>query len=209
MRQKLKEQKLLNAKVGDYVFFGAYEQDNNTSNGKEEIEWLVLDKKDGKILVISKYILDCEKYQNDWNVYYHSTNTWDNSSLRTWLNEDFINEAFSSTEKSRIPTVTVSAEKNPSSYSDYVSAKETQDKIFLLSYTEAEKYFSSDDARECVRTNYATKKSSLDYWWLRTEGFFSDSPVTVSSSGQILTKLGRDANSIEGVRPAMWIDLAN
>lgn len=47
---KYKVEKLKAAKVGDYVFFGAYEQDNNTSNGKEDIEWLVLEVKDGKAL---------------------------------------------------------------------------------------------------------------------------------------------------------------
>lgn len=51
---KYKVEKLKVAKAGDYVFFGAYEQDNNTSNGKEDVEWLVLEVKDGKALVISK-----------------------------------------------------------------------------------------------------------------------------------------------------------
>ena len=39
---------LKSANIGDYVFFGTYEQDNNNSNGKEDIEWLVLEKKEGK-----------------------------------------------------------------------------------------------------------------------------------------------------------------
>lgn len=59
---KYKVEKLKVAKVGDYVFFGAYEQDNNTANGKENIEWLVLEVKDGKALVTSKYALDCKPY---------------------------------------------------------------------------------------------------------------------------------------------------
>ena len=58
---KTKEQ-LKNIKVGSYINFGAYEQDNNTSNGKEDVEWLVLEVKDGKALVISKYALDCKQY---------------------------------------------------------------------------------------------------------------------------------------------------
>lgn len=74
--------------------FGKYEQDNNTSNGKEKIEWLVLEVKDGKALVISKYALDCKPYNTS------STNvTWETCSLRNWLNNDFINSAFSATEK--------------------------------------------------------------------------------------------------------------
>lgn len=54
-----KKQHSFDKKVGHYVSFGKYEQDNNTSNGKEKIEWLVLEVKDGKALVISKYALDC------------------------------------------------------------------------------------------------------------------------------------------------------
>lgn len=33
------------ANVGDKVSFGKYEQDNQSSNGKENIEWIVLAKK--------------------------------------------------------------------------------------------------------------------------------------------------------------------
>lgn len=89
-----KKQHSFDKKVGHYVSFGKYEQDNNTSNGKEKIEWLVLEVKDGKALVISKYALDCKPYNTS------STNvTWETCSLRNWLNNDFINSAFSATEK--------------------------------------------------------------------------------------------------------------
>ena len=36
--------------MGDYVFFGTYEQDNDTANGKEGIEWLVLAKENNRSL---------------------------------------------------------------------------------------------------------------------------------------------------------------
>ena len=51
--------------IGDYISFGRYEQDNDSTNGVEDIEWRVLDKatvdSNGKncILVISRYVLDC------------------------------------------------------------------------------------------------------------------------------------------------------
>lgn len=51
--------------VGDCVEFGTYEQDNDASNGKEAIEWLVLEVQNGKILIISKYGLDCRPYNTD------------------------------------------------------------------------------------------------------------------------------------------------
>ena len=40
--------------VGDVITFGTYEQDNNPDNGPEPNEWVVLDVKDRKALVISK-----------------------------------------------------------------------------------------------------------------------------------------------------------
>ena len=55
--------------VGDYITFGTYEQDNNTSNGKEDIEWLVLAnnlwKGKHRILVISRFALDCQIFDSE------------------------------------------------------------------------------------------------------------------------------------------------
>ncbi|MBP3696995.1 MAG: hypothetical protein J6J45_05560, partial [Clostridia bacterium] len=67
--------------VGDYITFGSYEQDNDLSNGKEPIEWLVLDKQDGKVLVISKYALDAKPYNDEY-----VDVTWETCTLRSWLN---------------------------------------------------------------------------------------------------------------------------
>ena len=66
------------AEIGSYVFFGSYEQDNDTSNGKEDIEWIVLAKEGNKALVISKYALDCKQYHPSM-----SDITWETCSLRT------------------------------------------------------------------------------------------------------------------------------
>ena len=63
--EEYKHEKLKQANVGDYVIFGAYEQDNDTSNGKEKIKWLVLDKQGSKMLVISQYALDCQPYNTE------------------------------------------------------------------------------------------------------------------------------------------------
>ena len=99
--------------VGKTVIFGHYEQDNDLTNGKEPIEWIVLDTQDGKSLLLSKYALDCQPYNtNKQNV------TWSTCSLRTWLNGGawgygFISVAFSSEEQARIPIVIVAADQNP------------------------------------------------------------------------------------------------
>ena len=204
---KYKVEKLKAAKVGDYVFFGAYEQDNNTSNGKEDIEWLVLAKEGNKALVISKYALDCQQYNTSY-----TDVTWETCTLRKWLNNDFLGAAFSADEKSMIPTVTVSADKNP----DYSTnpGNTTQDQVFLLSITEANKYFSSDSARQCKPTEYAVaggayvnSSNGNCWWWLRSPGGNLDSAARVGNGGGVY-EYGSDVDGGGiAVRPALWIDL--
>lgn len=199
-------EKLRNAKTGDYVVWGTYEQDNDTKNGKEAIEWLVLEVKDGKALVISKYALDVRQYHTS-NAYV----TWKICTLRNWLNDEFINTAFSADEKEMIPTVTVLPDGNP----DYTTdpGYTTRDRVFLLSMTEAKHYFGSDDARQCRPTGYATanisEKNYSDFcrWWLRTPGSTQESATYVDDYGII----DEEGSVVEldycAVRPAMWIEL--
>ena len=205
--RKYKDEKLKVAKVGDYVFFGAYEQDNDASNGKEDIEWLVLDVKDGKALLISKYALDCKQYNTS-----RADVTWETCALRKWLNNDFSNTAFSTAEKALISTVTVSTDKNPEYSTNPGNA--TQDQVFLLSITEANKYFSSDSARQCKPTDYAVANGAYanantdnGIWWLRSPGSDQICAAIVSNGGGIAED-GFDAwLDAFAVRPALWIDL--
>lgn len=204
---KYKVEKLKTAKAGDYVFFGKYEQDNDTSNSKEDIEWLVLEVKDGKVLLISKYALDCKPYNTGY-----TDVTWETCTLRKWLNNDFINAAFSADEKAMIPTVTVSADKNPEYGTNPGNA--TQDRVFLLSITEANKYFNSNGARQCEPTDYAVANGAREvdsgnYWWLRSPGYYQDAAAFIYYDGDVCEvgeRVSRDDNDY-AVRPALWIDL--
>ncbi|MBQ7348014.1 MAG: TIR domain-containing protein [Clostridia bacterium] len=197
-----KTEKLKTAKVGDCILFGSYEQDNNTQNGRENIEWLVLETKDNKVLVVSKYALDRQPYNE-----HNAKITWETCTLRKWLNNEFINTAFSDSEKTAILTVTVSADKNTVGTSDPGNA--TQDKVFLLSITEANKYFSSDSDRKCDVTTYAEARetySSDGMWWLRSPGEIQYVASTVYNSGSV-NKFGKYADDSLAIRPALWIDL--
>lgn len=201
------------ASVGDYVLFGKYEQDNNTSNGKEDIEWLVLANENDKLLIISKCGLDCQQY----NEFYTSV-TWEACSLRKWLNESFISNAFSSEEQNQIQNTTVTADKNPQY--DISPGNDTTDKVFLLSITEVNKYFSSDDARKCVPTAYAIAQGAYTFhgrsylldgkatcvWWLRSPGAYSDHAAVVFGNGSVQRVGDYVSHAIYAVRPAMWIN---
>lgn len=195
-----------NIKEHQYIIFGAYEQDNNTSNGKEDIEWLVLEVKDGKALVISKYALDCKQYNTN-----KTSVTWETCTLRRWLNNDFINAAFSADEKAMISTVTVSADENPRYSTNPGNA--TQDQVFLLSITEANKYFSSNSARQCEPTDFAFANgakgiySGYCWWWLRSPGNDQLDAAFVNIGGDVF-ELGINVDYDDlAVRPAMWISI--
>ena len=196
---------LKDPKVGEIVYFGNYEQDNDTSNGAEMIEWKVLEVKDGKALVLSKNALDCQPYNTSLTVV-----TWETCSLRSWLNSSFMDVAFSADEKAMIPTVTVSADENPEYSTDPGNA--TQDQVFLLSITEANKYFSSDSARQCEPTDYAVANGADVYndnclWWLRSPGYIQDDAAFVDTDGDVYEFGCYGDDDDLAVRPALWIEL--
>ena len=192
--------------VGDTVHFGRYEQDNNAENGKEEIEWTVLDRQDDSILVISKYCLDVRPYHSD-----RRDVTWETCSLRGWLNSSFLTEAFSGEEQGRILETTVG---NPDN-AEFGTAggNDTTDKLFLLSTDEVRRYFPSEEERRLSATAYAKKlwayvgDNGGSWWWLRSPGFSQEDAVDVLASGEI-NDSGNYVDGVNGtVRPAMWIDL--
>lgn len=192
-----------NAQVGDYILFGSYEQDNNTVNGKEDVEWLVLDKDGDRLLLISRYALRFRGYGSDWK---HGT--WETSKLRGWLNDTFINDAFSNDEQALIVETTIN---NPTYWA---SDTDTRDRIFLLSTGEAWEYFASEEARQCTLTEYAYAIDSVirsgdnDFclWWLRTPGSYDrEDACTVESDGHV-NSYGSLA-SAAGVRPTLWINI--
>lgn len=82
---------------GDIVTFRRYEQDNITSNGAEGIEWIVLEVQSDRILLLSRYGLDSERYH-----YRKESVNWDTCSLWDWLNDTFLYEAFTRSERKSI-----------------------------------------------------------------------------------------------------------
>lgn len=203
------EWKLYSCDIGDTIFFGEYHG---------SIEWSVLDKTDNKILVISKECLDCQPY----NTTYEDV-TWETCSLRQWLNDTFLNEAFSEDEQAKIASTWI-ATSGGIAIDDHVikeidGGNPTTDKVFLLSIDEADKYFETDEERTAPASDYAKEIGvALDYtntncdWWLRSPGY---SPAGGSQryakhvyrTGYV-SESGRPVNQNDiGVRPAMWIDL--
>lgn len=126
--------------VGDTITFGSYEQDNNSANGTETIEWQVLDVQDGKALIISKYVLDSQSYNPE-----RVAMTWEECNLRKWLNDEFLNAAFTAAEQEQIISTTIQNPNNSSYGTD--GGNDTTDHIFLLNIEESLNYFPSNDER--------------------------------------------------------------
>ena len=201
---------------GATVTFGTYEQDNDITNGPEPIEWIILDMQDGKAFLISKYVVDCKPYTRRSNFV---SVTWETSTMRRWLNSDFVKTAFDTTEqKSLVATTVDNSELQGNSVWGITGGNNTQDRIFLLSYAEANNYFDSDKARLCQPTAYAKSQGvgvSFDgsdncLWWLRSPGFTQYFVAYVRRDGSLdgsLNNYTHAGRSNAPVRPAMWINL--
>lgn len=184
-------------RIGDVVLFGHYEQDGNTLNGDEPIEWIVCDICGDKTLLVSRYILDSQCYsEND------GKGIWEISFIRKWLNDKFLNEAFTGSEQKYIVSAPEHSGNFELSHDDVI-----EDKVFLLSYAEAWTYFGNLRQRQTAPTKYAkNRKLSVNKgyscWWLRTAGAFSSDAADVMSTGALKS---HEASKKQGIRPAMWI----
>ena len=192
--------------VGKIVSFGSYEQDDNTSNGKEAIEWIVLANDGHMATMISRYALDCVPYNTS-----KASVTWMTCSLRKWLNSTFLNTAFTQDEQEWLQTVTVTADKNPEYSTE--PGRVTLDKVYLLSIPEVNKYISLDKARICVPTAYAKAqgvytKSGVCWWWLRSPGGGSNCAARVDVDGSVDYGGYGVNHDREGVRPVVVLRLS-
>jgi len=170
--------------IGDEVTFGAYEG--------VPISWKVLDIKEGKALLIRNYLR--EYNPQSYNTSGHKA-SWEECSLRTWLNTEFYSY-FSEAEQARILET------------EHEDSRGVTDKIFLLSAEEATRYFIDNDARVYIQMEYkiANKEheQSRAPWWLRS----AESTVAVPYVANVGMIMKNESYSIDvrmGIRPAMWV----
>ncbi len=199
--------------------FGSYPF---TADGKKKpIKWRLLKKEKDKALIITEMGIDCKKYNK-----LHNNVTWETCTLRKWLNNEFINTAFNSTEKKLILETAVKAERNPEKYFTD-PGKDTKDRVFLLSIKEAKQYFSSNAERILKPTPYAQKQGvytiiwdeeknevvktpdGYAYWWLRSPGSDAGDAVLVNIDGSISAIGDFVSSGNRAVRPALWVDFSN
>ena len=208
----------LRTNAGGYVTFGRYPQ---TASGTDHtpIEWEILeyDEKDHKLLLISRYALDCQPYNSRYmNV------TWETCSLRKWLNGTFLNKAFTPEEQKVIPEINVDNSRSQG-YWNTDGGNDIPNRVFLLSCAEANDYFGVAYNIENVRsrvepTAYAIQQGAFTrkdrttedgkpagYWWLRSPGNYQKSAALVSADGAFLYDFVY--YTYGAVRPALWVNL--
>ncbi len=224
----MKNDNVLNAKQGDIIYLGRYEQDGDLSNGPEDIEWYVVGREGDKALLLSKYILDCVQYN-----YRNAEVSWEDSTLREWLFMHFPAYAFTLDEWDYFEYPELENNGNP--YLNIPGGEKTTDQIFVLSIDELEKYTPEtaiDDFEwywfgdryyewldNAQATEYAIQNGVFVWpwedsdiykcgnWWLRSPGKDNTKAMFYSFSGFVdLEGFSCDTDDV-GVRPAIWIDL--
>ena len=182
--------------VGDYVYFGTYEQNNDREDGDEWIQWLVLDKEDDGYLLITSEVIDCVCYNNEWRV-----TAWRNCSLRNWLNTTFLTKAFT---KEQVESIAYS-------YHTDKDGNTIEDQVFILNSDELRDYFDTNEARAAGATPYATAQGVYVYsngrcwWWISEAGADPHYARYVNCDGVILEYGMLVFNNAFGVRPVIRV----
>ena len=209
----------------DTVYFGNYWQEDTNGDGKvdqtdekQKIRWRILwQNEDGTdAYVMADKVLDCKKYNEDY-----TDATWETSTLRKWLNDDFYNTAFSSDEKSAIIEQTLKNEDNE--VYGTAGGNDTTDKVYLPSLSDmknsaygfSDDYYFNDQARIGKATSYAKAQGVYpngemgSWWWLRSPGSNTNYASSVDYYGYVDT-YGDDVHyDDEGVRPALHLNLSS
>ena len=189
--------------VGSIITFGQCEQNNDTINGRERIEWIVLDVQEGGTLLISRYALAQQPYNKKGEDV-----TWETCSLRKWLNSEFMKAAFNQRQQNLILQANVDNSSSQGSDKWMTSGgNNTKDYVFLLSYAEVKKYLKTETDRSCELTAFAQSQASGEadalFWWLRSPGSKQENAMDVDLSGKRHNNKVSSKNGF--IRPALWI----
>ncbi|MBQ7567563.1 hypothetical protein IJT17_02025 [bacterium] len=184
-----------NKHEGELFEFGRWPQ--GADGEIRPITWRVLQRQDDHLLAVAEKGLECRQYHE----YYRAT-SWQDCSLRRWLNSGFFSQAFEDAERSLIMLSRV--------INNACSA--TEDRIFLLSTNEATSLFADNADRRVKAVDYAVKNGANTtdgycFWWLRSQGSYAINAADVDSNGVISSSGGNVNYRGSAVRPALRLIL--
>jgi hypothetical protein len=172
-----------NISAGDTIVFGGY-------------NWIVLKVNQDKALILTTDIIENRPY----NIEYEKV-TWETCSLRQYLNNEFY-MLFDDIDKEKISKTTLENRGNFEYKVD--GGKDTDDRVFLLSFVEVSQYLQrQEDRRAKFNGNPWT-------WWLRSPGASMYYAAYVGQMGNLgeNSNLGQKVTTeIFGVRPALWLKI--
>ncbi len=177
---------MADANVGDAVIYGVYEQNGNAQDGAEPLEWIVLEKSENELLLISRYCIDALPYNTAG-----TASEWNESSLYLWLNGEFLSKAFTEDERAFIIT-------------------ESEKSVDMLSAEQALEYYEYDSWRAAEATKYAQSKGLKEkngycLWWLTDKGEIDNSASYVYFNGGIYSHGYAVSYENVGVRPVIRV----
>ncbi len=153
----------------------------------DNIEWRILEISEGKALLMKEEALSPLPFHTEFEPV-----TWESSSIRQWLNSDYLKQAFTEKERNNILLSSIVNEDNPVYRTD--GGKDTEDYIFLLSISEAVRY-------------QKLFPKFLNNSWLRTPGNSSSSAAFLSVDGTAMG-YGYDVTGENiKVRPVFWLSI--
>jgi len=195
---------------GDTVSFGRYEQDNDESNGPEEIEWIVLDRIDDEILLLSTKCLEYSVYNDKA----FELVTWEGSYIRSFLNGEFLDKAFYDEEKALMQETEIINYDH--SLLETEGGNNTFDYVFLLSEKEAGIYISEEADRSYIgralASDYVVASGAIvddegmAEWFLRSPGGYEYTAQFVERDGNIYSA-GAYVDIAYAIRPAIWLNV--
>ena len=197
----------INLKKGDTITLGHYPQ---TADGEEKpIEWEVLSIDGEKALLLSKTALDVIPYNEEYEDI-----TWEECTLRKWMNETFYEGAFTESERDAILTTKLENADNESYGTK--GGNPTEDKVFCLSLDEVNQYCENDKERQRIASAYAMTKTPWTsdnygdaiFWWLRSPGDISAHTSAMLPSGEKSVRGYSVHDRVVCVCPALYVDLA-
>ena len=166
----------------------------------QPIEWRIIDVRGSHALCVSKNLVDC-LYFNEFD----GDVTWETSTVRDWLNEDFANIAFSSDDRKKISGARL--ENEPNQEFGTSGGNTTRDRIFLLSASEAACFLDAEEDGP-QPSPYAESKGANQWWWLRSPGHKESYIAYVSAEGKI-NNVGTKASLLaRAIRPAFYLKLS-
>ena len=154
-------------------------------------EWLILEERGGKALLLMRDALETRPYHAAMDDI-----TWEGCALRQWLNDSFYN-SLPEADRARVAETAVINSGN-TKYGTQ-AGKDTRDRVFLLSLAEAGLYFP-DDASRVARSGGSAK-----FWWLRSPGMEPALAAVVTADGVVGFAGSAVQTDTRGVRPAMWV----